>query len=255
MENNIFNETALNIWQPAQSRSTVEQLRFELDIQKKLLQFFQVGDQYYFVFNVSMFDLEMVSEEIKKVLGYDPAEFTLKFFLDKVHPQDRPYFLNFENKVAEFLMDLPPEKLMKYKVRHDYRIQKKNGEYVRILQQSVVIEHDDAGRINRTFATHTDIGHLKASGRPVLSIIGLEGEPSYLNINVEKIFAVSDELLTGREKEILRYLFEGKLSKEIAAILHISKQTVDKHRKNMLTKCKLNNTRELVAKAINEGWL
>ena len=48
---------------------------------------------------------------------------------------------------------------------------------------------------------------------------------------------------------------EGKLSKEISDILNISKQTVDTHRKNMVHKKHLNNTGELIGKAIRNGWI
>ena len=175
--------------------------------------------------------------------------------MDKSHPDDRPYFLNFEHKAAQFLAMLPIKKLMKYKVRYDYRVQKKSGEYIRVLQQSTAIEHDENGGIIRTLSIHTDITHLKPEGKPVLSFIGLDGEPSYINVDVEKVFTVSNEFLSKREKEVLTLLIEGKLSKEIGDILHISKQTVDMHRKNMLHKNKLSNTAELISSAIRKGWI
>lgn len=250
-----FDTAALEIWQQAISSPVEKQANFELVIHKALLSYFMVGPQYHFVFNASMFELENVGENVFEILGYPSSEFNLSLFLDNIHPQDRPYFLNFENKVKDFLVALPVNKLMKYKVSHDFRIRKRNGEYARILQQSTVIEHDETGGVTRTFATHTDIGHIKQHGIPTLSIIGLDGEPSYINIAVEKIFSISSYTLTPREKEILRLLAIGKLSKQVAAILGISKQTVDKHRKNMLIRNKLNNTGELIGKAIQEGWL
>jgi DNA-binding CsgD family transcriptional regulator len=54
---------------------------------------------------------------------------------------------------------------------------------------------------------------------------------------------------------VLLLLIEGKLSKEISQVLNITKQTVDTHRKNMLHKKQLNNTGELVGKAIRYGWV
>ncbi len=61
--------------------------------------------------------------------------------------------------------------------------------------------------------------------------------------------------LTPREKEVLKLLMEGKLSRQISNTLHISKQTVDTHRRNMLHKKSLSNTSELIAKAISHGWI
>jgi DNA-binding CsgD family transcriptional regulator len=251
----LFNTEANNIWKKAAGGPTPEQLHFELDLYKKLLSFFQVGDFYYMIFNIPILDLEFTSKEIETVLGYHPSEFNMHKLLDIIHQDDRPYFLNFENKAAQFLAMLPIEKLMKYKVRYDYRIQKKNGAYIRVLQQSTAIEHDENGGLIRTLGVHTDITHLKSEGKPVLSFIGLDGEPSYINIDVEKVFAVSKEFLSKREKQVLSLLIEGKLSKDIGHILHISKQTVDKHRKNMLHKNNLSNTSELIGKAVRHGWI
>lgn len=52
--------------------------------------------------------------------------------------------------------------------------------------------------------------------------------------------------LSKREMEILQYLSLGNTSEQIGNILFISKQTVDKHRKNMLKKMKVKNCTALV---------
>jgi len=188
-------------------------------------------------------------------LGCQPSEFDIEFLLNNIHPDDRPWFLNYESKAREFLEKLPVDKLTKYKMRHDFRVRKKDGNYVRLLSQAMVFEHDENGLIMRTIGVFTDITHLKPEGKPMLSFIGLEGEPSYIDVDVKEIFTVSKEYLSKREKQILLLIIEGKLSKEISEILHISKQTVDSHRNNMLAKNKLKNTSELIAKAIKRGWI
>jgi DNA-binding CsgD family transcriptional regulator len=180
---------------------------------------------------------------------------TVPFFMECMHPEDRPWFLAFENRTAAFLSGLPVEKLMKYKARYDLRFKKKNGTYIRILHQVAVVQHDENGGIIRTLGVHTDITHLKSEGRPVMSYIGLDGEPSYLDVDVKNPIAESPKILSKREKEILILLIEGKLSKEIGDILNISKQTVDTHRKNMLRRNGLSNTGELIGKAIRMGWV
>ena len=144
---------------------------------------------------------------------------------------------------------------MKYKVRYDIRFQKRNGEYARILYQGILLEHDEQGRFLRTLSVHTDISYLKQEGKPVLSFIGMEGEPSFIDVASNNIFVEAKDDLTEREKQILKLLIEGRLSKEIGDILKISKQTVDTHRKNMLHKKHLSNTGELIGKAIKCGWI
>ncbi|MBY0425564.1 MAG: LuxR C-terminal-related transcriptional regulator [Cytophagales bacterium] len=56
----------------------------------------------------------------------------------------------------------------------------------------------------------------------------------------------ADFTLTDRELEIVELLGKGKTTKEIADDLFISFETVKKHRSNILTKTKCNNTAELI---------
>jgi DNA-binding NarL/FixJ family response regulator len=53
-------------------------------------------------------------------------------------------------------------------------------------------------------------------------------------------------VLSKREKEVLMLLIEGYNSKQIAEKLFLSERTVSNHRANMLQKCKVSNTVELV---------
>ena len=56
--------------------------------------------------------------------------------------------------------------------------------------------------------------------------------------------------LTPREKEVLELVAQGHSTKQIADKLGIGARTVESHRVNMLKKMKVNNTAELVRKAI-----
>lgn len=56
-------------------------------------------------------------------------------------------------------------------------------------------------------------------------------------------------ILTEREKEILNLIKEGKLSKQIAAILEISVHTVNRHRQNILEKLSVGNSVEAIVAA------
>ncbi|HEV3222197.1 MAG TPA: LuxR C-terminal-related transcriptional regulator [Puia sp.] len=237
------------------NESAPSMLKLEQDFYKKLLNFFLVGDSYYFIINHQNFVFEFVSKEVKDVLGYHPSEFNMQFMNEKIHPDDRSWFLAFGNKVVDFFSKLSIEKLMKYKVRYDIRIRKLNGDYARMLYQGILLEHDENGRFLRTLSVLTDITYLKQEGIPALSFIGVDGEPSYYNVALSNIYIESKEDLTRREKQVLRLLIEGKLSKEISDILKISKQTVDTHRKNMLHKKNLGSTGELIGKAIRYGWI
>jgi DNA-binding NarL/FixJ family response regulator len=54
------------------------------------------------------------------------------------------------------------------------------------------------------------------------------------------------EDLSPREKEVLQLVAEGKATKEIARMLHLSKSTVETYRKRMMKKLGLSNLTELI---------
>ena len=60
-------------------------------------------------------------------------------------------------------------------------------------------------------------------------------------------------VLTSREREVLQLLAEGRSTKQIASSLHLSLQTVETHRRNIMEKLKVNSVAELTKYAIREG--
>jgi DNA-binding NarL/FixJ family response regulator len=70
--------------------------------------------------------------------------------------------------------------------------------------------------------------------------------------------AVADpelDLLTAREREVLRHIARGYMYKEIAARLGISAKTVEAHVSAVLRKLQLSNRHELSRWAVERGWL
>jgi two-component system nitrate/nitrite response regulator NarL len=64
-----------------------------------------------------------------------------------------------------------------------------------------------------------------------------------------------DQVITKREKEILKLLLTGKGNKEIAEALDISKRTAEVHRFNLMKKLKVKNLMELSNKAAEYSLL
>ncbi len=64
--------------------------------------------------------------------------------------------------------------------------------------------------------------------------------------SIEKPKASSLDLLTEREKEILKLVAEGYTSKQIGEMLYISPKTADNHRTNIYRKLEIKNSHELV---------
>lgn len=62
-----------------------------------------------------------------------------------------------------------------------------------------------------------------------------------------------NEKLSGREKEVMGMIADELTNQQIADKLHISKRTVEGHRKNILKKLKLKNTAALIKFVVKNG--
>ena len=64
-----------------------------------------------------------------------------------------------------------------------------------------------------------------------------------------------ETILTDRERDVLEHVARGATNKEIGAALYISENTVNYHMKNMLSKLHLRNRSQVVAWALERGFL
>jgi DNA-binding NarL/FixJ family response regulator len=61
------------------------------------------------------------------------------------------------------------------------------------------------------------------------------------------------DLLSGREREVLQLIADGKTNKEIATHLNLSVYTIDSHRGKIMEKLNLHSTGELIRFAMKHG--
>lgn len=63
------------------------------------------------------------------------------------------------------------------------------------------------------------------------------------------------DLLTAREKQVLQLIAEGKTTKDIAKLLHLSVKTAESHRSNIMNRLDVHNVASLVRYAIRRGMI
>jgi len=79
---------------------------------------------------------------------------------------------------------------------------------------------------------------------------GNESTPNVLRTNPAEMFGSN---LTGRQREVLQLVAEGKTTKEIASALNISTKTVEFHRGSVMDQLGLRTTAELTRYALIHG--
>lgn len=120
---------------------------------------------------------------------------------------------------------------------------------------------------------HDEIWTLrKLLGRDVNAIIYKSGEGSEIVTAIEEILkgnnyycdevrrslkSAGDNSMhpTARELEVLYQISQGKTSREIAAALFVSENTIEAHRKSLFAKLGAVNVADLIFKGISRGYL
>lgn len=254
MKNPILTDIYKN-WAEIGRFKSREELQLDLELYKKLLDIVQVGDSYYFLYDPFLRKMEMTSAMVEKVVGIRPDELDVDYLMNNIHPEDLPVFGDFEATVVEFKKALPIDKLTKYKSRYNYRFRTKRGDYVHILQQSITVLADEDGTILRNLVIHTDISEIAPFQRMKLSFIGLDGEPSFVDVKPRMLFSKTKAIFSKSELEVLKLMVQGLNSESIANQLFRSIHTIRNHRKNILRKSGCLNVQELLVKSVKEDWV
>jgi len=238
----------------------------EFDLSRYFANLFCPGDYYYYILDSPTLTFDMVSPSVEKLLGLKPHEFSFDTLIERIHPDDIHFLMKCEDVVAYFLKNcIPPEKMVKYKISYCLREKTPDKGYRLFLLQTITMQTTLDGALLKVFGSHTDITHITNVNNRKLSLIGLEGEPSFLEIDVfdEKVLdnykpfdlKESNIVYTSRELDVIRHLALGLTTEEIAGKLCLARNTVETHRKNILKKSKARNTTEVVVECLKSGFL
>ncbi len=221
---------------------------------------FSNGPFYFYIIDWFDMQIKYMSPAVKDIHGLDPAATTFQDIMDQIHPDDIEFVSKAETKAIDVMFNtIGMERQTKYKISYCFRFKTTDGSYKLFNHQSITLTTDKDGRTAKNLNIHTNISHLTSENNHKVSIIGMFGEPSYLNMDVtdrqQPSIKLMNPLFSKRETEIIRLLSEGNTSVEIASKLFIAENTVKNHRKNILQKANCKNVGQLISKCITEGLL
>lgn len=157
----------------------------------------------------------------------------------KIHPDDLAEKHLLELYFFRLLKTLPIEERSDYHITSEMRMLDNTGKYIGVCHRMFYVWDCSSGSLWLAFCLYNHSYERfppeTSSGMIVNSVTGNIIKPDkrkYSNI------------LSSREKDVLLLIEKGKISKEIAEVLSISKNTVDRHRQNILEKLQVNNSFE-----------
>jgi DNA-binding CsgD family transcriptional regulator len=172
----------------------------------------------------------------------------MNYFWSIFHPEDIKLWLKSLTDLMVFTMTkLSDEQRKRMSYTWNYRIKNNNDKYVNIIQNTTPLQFDDTNKPIIGMAHYTVLdGNLKMDMCATAKYLNDQNEYEtlfYKNQSTSNLL----NIITHREKDIIRLLITNKTSEEIAKNLHISKHTVNTHRKNILKKLNIDSTFELMA--------
>lgn len=198
----------------------------------------------------------IMSKSSRITLGYDPMEWInngVSFTIDLYNKDDLKIYNEkiFPDRL-KMLQKIPVEEHPNYIFSYNFRLRNSIGEYVNLLQRNCFVKSDENGLPLISLGMVINIEHYKKEN-PIIQVVEKINPENLLAETVDKkIYYLNEEntLLTKREKEVLLWVMDGLVSKEIAGKLFISEGTVINHRKNMLLKSGTKNVAELISFAM-----
>jgi DNA-binding CsgD family transcriptional regulator len=152
-----------------------------------------------------------------------------------LHPDDIQYVRQTKHKALSLLKKLTEDELKQHKLIYECRMKKANGTYQRILHQYMVLELDKDGELWLLLLLLDPITGRETETPPRGMMI-MDCMTGTMKVSH------TDTCFTRREVEILQLMAQGYESSQIASTLFISKNTVDNHRRNILSKTQTENT-------------
>lgn len=170
---------------------------------------------------------------------------------NRLHPENLVDKRMLEYEFFKFIDKKPTDKKLRYKATCRLRLKNADNEYVFVDNSTQLLRLSPAGKIWLILCCYDYSPNQSPQPRINGKIINNEtGEIIHTSFTENR-----NSILSAREKEILRQIKDGLLSKEIANVLNISINTVNRHRQNILQKLSVNNSFEAVNAALDMNLL
>lgn len=207
-----------------------------------------------FLCSVRNQSIQYVSENCLKVFGYTAKKMqgmTLEDYSSHIHPDDQEPMTHIMQYVFQSMKEIPYDQYDQYRFITYHRHRHANGQYFHLYDEQIALCNKDGQQLFLTL--YKNISEEKPFSQVKLEISRLE-KGSYKVIE-EYVPSLFQQVITRREREILRLIQYGQSNKEIADRLYISEHTARNHRSNLFEKAKARNVIELLNNAKAMQWI
>lgn len=203
-----------------------------------------------FLIDVKHLRVVHVRGSVLKYTGYSPAEYgdnILLKFMSLFVPEQRSFMSDFVAWILSIEKNVPIEyKSRQFVSAWGMRFIHKDGRIIRCYINLIPIEFNDQNNPTLIMMSFQEVSHLvKGEDYCMRGIFGEDDKKVFVYYSNEDR-TIDSEIISEREREVLMYISQGLDTKQIAAELKISNNTVDNHRRNMITRTGTKDTTALI---------
>ncbi len=197
----------------------------------------------------------LVGRNAEQVMGHHREAFLeggLEFMLHHYYDFELMNTRMFPDEVR-FFNEHPTADLSNIRFSRSYRFRRHSGELSTIMQRITILRKSQQLQPLAAFGVVWDITSFTDKSKLVHQIEEYDPLSARWKPLLHKEYypdTPNNRLLSKREIEILKWAVEGYASKHIADKMHISFNTVNTHRRNMLRKTNCKNALDLLRYAI-----
>ena len=158
---------------------------------------------------------------------------------NNIHPDDLIKKHLLELKFTQLLKSLPNEKRSDFQITSIIRMKNNTGQYKYIRHRMFYVQNCTSGNLWLALCLY-NLSHDEFIDDLPHGVIVNSSTGEIVNPNKER----TNSILSKREIEILKLIERGNRSEDISQGLCISKNTVSRHRQNILSKLRVKNSLE-----------
>lgn len=215
--------------------------------------YFSLGPYYYYVLSLPGSTLSHHHKNILDMHGLEELPQTLSEIIDLIHPDDLQFVVEAEKMSYQKVREIGLSNVLNLKTSYCFRMRTGKDTYELFHHQAIHTLQSNDGTLVQAVNIHTNIQHITGKNPYTVLITGVGGRTDFHQLQYKAIQNESSPdcfKLTARETEILIHIAHGNSAVEIANLLHISEHTVKSHRKNIIDKMQVRNSRDLIRKAV-----
>ncbi len=219
-------------------------------------------DQVLFVIDFRVAQFVYLSPNVFDVEGYSHQECMDMGpinYMNLIDPLDSDLIINkIFPEGSTFVKTIKDFDQSKLKISYNFRLRQKDGSYKMLLQQFSHLLYDEDLNPLVIMGTISDITEIHTKPEMFCRMHYQNTKGKWEKI-FERFYSLDDEFLdynlTPKEIEIIKFVYKGLSSKEIANLTQRSEETIKSQRKSILAKTNCKTMTDVIVLAGKNGWV